>query len=88
MSNFGHCIQFHIIVIHSNLPSLFERSRRKSALPGMEKFADALRLIHSCLKLFVSVWIHFVNCCAVSFRTEILRMHAEYIRRRIRVYAP
>src|ERR1700733_13210254 len=36
-----------------------------------------LRLIRTCLKLFVSVCFCFATGCAVSFRTVIIHTHAE-----------
>jgi hypothetical protein len=67
----------HKLTPYKRLPFLLIEKSRKYRLRGRVIFAHALRLIHPCLKLFLSARFHFVSCCAVSFRSEILRTHAD-----------
>ncbi len=59
----------------------------KCCFPGTNNIADYLRLIRPCLKLFRSVYVCCVKCCAVFCRHwNFSRRHAENNWRMFRVY--
>ena len=81
-------INRHKSGICKDLPGLYLNLSGRNRFPPSGIFRAALRLIRPCLKLFVSACFFSPKGCAISFRTEILCVRAEKIRRRISVYAP
>ena len=72
-----HLMKLHKPASHRHLALPLRALGEIWGAPGAITLAHALRLIHRCFTLFVSMCSSFLNGCALSACKELLFTHSE-----------